>query len=395
MTVDTIIALLTFVAFFVSWASFYPALRFAQKHDIVDLPNYRKLQRVPVPVLGGIPVALGVFVPLCIAAFFFQLDALWYALIVMLALSVIGVLDDVFDIDAWMRFSIEMFLVWFLLWQTDMMIMDLHGLFDVHEVSPYVGLPLSLFAGVGIINAINMIDGVDGYSSGYGIMANIFFAVVFFYIGDEVLGLFSLIAAASLLPFFVHNVFGSKSKMYIGDGGALLIGMVMVWDVFALLAPSASTAVLEQNGICLVAMVLAVLCIPIFDTLRVMVTRICMGRLPFSPDRIHLHHIFIRLGFSHVGTSICIILLNVLIVLIWYLCSGFSYTVQFIVVCTLGFLFTCGIYYLMEYAHKRHTGAIYHAIRKVARWTHLEQLALWKSLERIVDYRCKEAAPQP
>ncbi len=394
MTIETVIAILTFVAFFVSWVAFYPALRFAQKHDIVDLPNYRKLQRRPVPVLGGIPVALGVFVPLGIAAFFFQLDALWYALIVMFALSVIGVLDDVFDIDAWMRFSIEMFLVWFLLWQTDMMIMDLHGLFGIHELSPYVGLPLSLFAGVGIINAINMIDGVDGYSSGYGIMANIFFATVFFYIGDDILGLFSLIAAASLLPFFVHNVFGSRSKMYIGDGGALLIGMVMVWDVFALLAPSSSTSVLEQNGICLVAMVLAALCIPVFDTLRVMVTRIYMGRLPFSPDRIHLHHIFIRLGFSHVGTSICIILLNMLIVLIWYLCSGFSYTVQFVVVCALGLLFTWGIYYLMDFAKKRRTGLIYRAIRWVAKWTHFEKLAIWKTLQRMVDYRCPEAPYQ-
>ena len=395
MTGNTIIALLTFVAFFVSWAAFYPALRFAQKHDIVDLPNYRKLQRRPVPVLGGIPVALGVFIPLGIAAFFYQFDALWYALVVMFALSLIGVLDDVFDIDAWMRFCIEMFLVWFLLWQTDMMILDLHGLFGIHELSPYVGLPLSLFAGVGIINAINMIDGVDGYSSGYGIMANIFFASVFFYIGDDVLGLFSLIAAASLLPFFVHNVFGSKSKMYIGDGGALLIGMVMVWDVFALLAPSSSTAVLEQQGKCLVAMVLSALCIPVFDTLRVMFTRICMGRMPFSPDRIHLHHVFIRCGFSHVGTSLCIIFLNMLVVLIWYLCSSFAYTAQFIIVCTLGILFTCGIYYTMEYARKKRTGAIYHSIRLIARWTHFEQLAFWKTLERIVDYRCKEPAFQP
>lgn len=383
------------MAFFVSWVMFYPALRFAQKHDIVDLPNYRKLQRRPVPVLGGIPVALGVFVPLGIAAFFFQLDALWYALVVMFALSVIGVLDDIYDIDAWMRFCIEMFLVWFLLWQTDMMIMDLHGLFGIHELSPYVGLPLSLFAGVGIINAINMIDGVDGYSSGYGILANIFFATVFFLIGEDVLGLFSLIAAASLLPFFVHNVFGSKSKMYIGDGGALLIGMVMVWDVFALLAPSSSAAKIEENGVCLVAMVLAALCIPVFDTLRVMFTRICMGRLPFSPDRIHLHHIFIRLGFSHVGTSLCIILLNMLVVLIWYLCSGFSFTVQFVVVCVLGVLFTCGVYYLMDFADKKQDGLLYRSISALARWTHFEKLAFWKTLERIVDCRCKEPAYQP
>lgn len=390
MTDIIIIALLTLVALLVSWASFVPALRFAQSHSIVDTPNSRKLQHQPVPVLGGIPVALGVFVPLCIAAFFFHFDALWYALVVMFVMSVIGVLDDVFDIPAWMRFCIEMFLVWFLLWRTHMIIQDLHGLFGIRSFSFYVGLPLSIFAGVGIVNAINMIDGVDGYSSGYGIMANILFASVFFYIGDDVLGLFSLIAAASLLPFLMHNVFGRKSKMYIGDGGSLLIGMVMVWDVFALLAPYSSSIVLKNQGICLVALALSVLCIPVFDTLRVMFARIFMGKSPFLPDRTHLHHMFLRLGFSHVGTSSCIILLNLFIVGIWRLSVffGATYNMQFYIVCFLGFLFTCGVYYGMDYARKKRSGIFYRALRRVAGWTHFEYNAFWRTMERIVDIRC-------
>ena len=387
----SVIIILTIAALLVSWGSFIPALRYAHKNSIVDKPDARKLQREPVPVLGGIPVALGIFIPICIAWFFFEFDNLWYALIVMFALSVMGVIDDIVDINAKIRFCIEVILVWFMLSKTEMIIQDLHGLFGIGAISIYVGLPLSVFAGVGIINSMNMIDGVDGYSSGFGIMANILFASVFFRVGDIVLGLFSLIASASLLPFFVHNVFGKKSKMYIGDGGSLLIGMVMVWDVFALLAPSSSSEPLKEHGICLVAMVLAVLCIPVFDTLRVMFSRIFHKQSPFSPDRTHLHHMFLNLGFSHVGTSFSIILLNIFIVLVFQLSVklGASDNLQFIIVCVLGLLFSCGIYYGMDYLHRKQTGILYKALLKVAGWTQFENRSFWKIMERIADFRCQ------
>jgi len=364
-----------------------PCLRIALKHNIVDHPNKRKLQDHPVPVFGGAAVAVGIFIPMLFAYFYYGFVDIKYELFVMIALLIVGVLDDMYDVPAWFRMIIEVALVWFLVWKTHAQIDDLHGLFGrVEPISVYSALPLSLLAGVGIINAINLIDGVDGYSSGYGIMSNTLFAIVFFSIGDNTSGLISAIAAAALVPFFFHNVFGDKSKMYIGDGGSLLIGMIMTCDVFALLTHETSQLNLQNHGVGVVALALAILCIPVFDTLRVMTARILRKQSPMLPDKTHLHHRFIDLGFSHVGTSITIIFINLLIVGLWYISyiCHWSIDAQFCWVVFMGLLSTCGFYYGTEWCQKRNNG-IYHFLIKWGNWTHFEKKGIWLSMQQLID----------
>lgn len=373
-------------ALLLSWLAFRPCLNFAKQHNIVDHPNKRKLQDHPVPVFGGVAVAIGIFLPMLFAYFYYGFTDIKYELFVMIALLVVGVLDDIYDVPAWLRMIIEVALVWFLVWKTHAQIDDLHGLFGrVEPLSVYSALPLSLLAGVGIINAINLIDGVDGYSSGYGIMSNTLFAIVFFSTKDITSGLISAVAAAALVPFFLHNVFGDKSKMYIGDGGSLLIGMIMTCDVFALLTHETSTLNMH-HGVGVVALALAILCIPVFDTLRVMTARILRKQSPMLPDKTHLHHRFIDLGFSHVGTSITIIFTNLFIVGLWYMSYllGWNINVQFCWVVGWGLLATCGFYYGSLWC-QRHDNACYHFLKRWGAWTHFEQKGLWLKMQQIID----------
>ena len=114
-----------------------------------------------------------------------------------------------------------------------------HGFLGIHEISLWVGIPLTLVAGVGIINAINMIDGIDGYSSGHGIMACSCFAVLFFITGQRVWTSLAVIVEGALIPFFMHNVFGSRSKMFIGDSGTMMIGFLMTIFILVRLVFSA------------------------------------------------------------------------------------------------------------------------------------------------------------
>lgn len=381
------IILLTLCAFLLTSIAFPFALRLARRYRIVDQPNERKLQQQPIPVFGGVAVAIG-FLPLIYAAFHYHVPALWWEIGVMCCLLVIGVVDDIRGLSAWFRFIVELFLVWILLWRTHIVIDNFHGLWDIKQLSTYSSLPLSLIAGVGIVNAINLIDGVDGYSSGYGIVANTIFAVVFYVFDAPVYALFSLVAAAALLPFFLHNVFGKTSKMFIGDGGSLLIGMVMVCDVLALLSNQSEVGYqMQQRDMGVVALALAVLCVPVFDTLRVMFARMAKGISPFTPDKTHLHHLFIDLGFSHVGTSITIILVNLVIVLLWWLSywAGASIDVQFYLVILLGLLTTFGFYYWMRWCERRQNG-IWKLMRHIGRWTHFEQNGAWLTIQHIMDH---------
>lgn len=163
-----------------------------------------------------------------------------------------------------------------------------------------------------------MVDGVNGLSSGLCMTCCLLFGCMFMSVGDVTNAILAFAMVASLIPFFVHNVFGNTSRMFIGDAGTMVIGALMIWFVISALR---SDAYLQAYGsqYCMVALVLAILSVPVADTLRVMTMRIFRGRSPFSPDKTHLHHAFVGIGISHSITSLSEILINFTVVGAWYL----------------------------------------------------------------------------
>ena len=373
----------------------YPfVLRYALRHQIVDNPDARKLHRQPIPVMGGVVVYAGILAG-CLAMWFLISEAsiLWSFLAVTTML-VLGVWDDMKNLSAILRLIVQFGIVGAYILLTGHYIHNFYGLFDIHEISSWVGIPLSLIAGVGTINAINMIDGVDGYSSGYGIMASASFAVLFIAIGPSVWSSLAVIVTSALIPFFFHNVFGVKSKMFIGDGGTMMLGFLIT--IFELGAMSYRSSELETQGIGVIAMTLSVLCIPVFDTLRVMILRMMRGHSPFKPDKSHLHHLFIDMGFSHFGAAISILLMNLTVMLVWLMLwlSGASINTQTCVVVLMGWMVTFGFYKLMRW--QQHSGPIgddgqpqgtpfWHAFCRIGLMSHKEEGSAWHFLQKMVD----------
>ena len=386
----------SFVALVTSAAVFPWALSFAKRHGIVDNPNARKLQRVPVPVFGGVVVYSGILAGGLLLNMLAYSDVLMYGLIGMTVMMMIGVWDDTKDISATLRFVIEIGLVAVFIVVTDTYIDDLHGLWGVHELPVWVSYPLSIVAGVGIINAVNLIDGVDGYSSGYGMLASLCFGIAFWTVWSTTMVCLTLVVIGALLPFFLHNVFGAKSKMFIGDGETLMLGMLMAVFVFFAMSSKQQCDRLADDGVGLAAFTLAVLCIPVFDTVRVMTMRILRGTSPFKPDKTHLHHLFIDMGFSHLGAALFILLINLMVVLVWVASwkLGASIDVQTYIVVALGLAVTFGFYKLMkvqqnggpvdEEGYPQGT-KLWHAMCKVGNWTHREQKRSWQVLRDMMD----------
>ena len=263
---------------------------------------------------------------------------------------------------------------------------NLHGLWGVGMLSPWVSVPLTIVTVVGIINAINLIDGVDGYSSGYCVMACVMFGVFFYLAEDMPMTMLAIVCAAALIPFFLHNVFGRASKMFIGDGGTLLMGCVMSVFVLNVLKSSTNCEAYCIEGLGLVPFTLAVLCVPVFDTVRVMTMRILRKTSPFHADKTHLHHLFIELGFSHIGTTVSILTLNSLVVLGWsvsYHC-GASIDVQLYLVVALSMLVTVGLYYGMRLCGKKNW-AIYRFMQRIGKMTHVERKGFFLWIQNVVD----------
>ena len=394
---NTLIAFLVgLVSMLTSTLVFPLALRFARRHGIVDNPNARKLQRIPVPVFGGVVVYSGIFAGGLLLQTLLPNAMLMCGLAAMTVMMGIGTWDDIMDLPASLRFVIEILLVGLFIGATGVYIDDLHGLWGVHGLSPWVGLPLSVFAGVGIINAINLIDGVDGYSSGYGMLACLCFAVAFWSVWNPVMVCMTVVVIGALFPFFLHNVFGVRSRMFIGDGGTLMLGMLMVVLSFSAISSRGGLGPLGCEGFCAPAFLVAVGCIPVFDTLRVMTMRMLRGRSPFRPDKTHLHHLFIDMGFSHLGAALSILLTNALVVLVWLVSwkCGLSADAQMHVVLALGLLVTFGFHKFMTLQQNGgpvdaegypEGSRLWHAMCRVGEWTHREDRRPWRVMRAIMD----------
>lgn len=361
-------------------------VKIALLKNIVDNPDARKLQRTPVPVLGGVAVFFGVVIAIGCMSSVVDCSGLPVVIMAMMAMLYTGTMDDILSLSPGLRFVIEIVVVLLLIFVGGYCIDDFHGLWNIGRFSYWCAVPLTVVAAVGIINAINLIDGVNGLSSGYCIMACLIFGTLFFLAGEAPMTILAAVSVGALIPFFLHNVFGKTSKMFIGDGGTLVMGVVMSVFVIAILQNGSRVAAYVNPNVGLVPFTLAVLSVPVFDTLRVMSTRILKGTSPFRPDKTHLHHMFIDLGCSHVATTLAILGVNMFVVLCWWAleASGFSIAVQLYAVIAVSLLVTSGLYHFMQWHICRDTRFM-RAMRRLGYKTHISRTGIFFWLQQVMD----------
>lgn len=382
------IILLLFVSMIGTWLIYRPVHRIAVMKNIVDCPDARKLQKEPVPVLGGLSVFIGIIVAFVVCQIFFGTSGLFSLMGLMTIMLCVGTADDILSLSPTVRFVIEVAIMLVYIFASGASINDFHGLWGIETLAPCVAVPLTVVAGVGIINAINMIDGVDGLMSGYGIVIMCVFGSFFYGVGDMNMALTAFITSGALLPFFLHNVFGRKSKMFLGDGGSLMIGTMFAVFVVTILRAGSPSSHNVPAGFGLVPFTLAVLSVPVFDCLRVMAVRIRDKRSPFSPDKTHLHHMFVALGFSHLGTTLCIIVLDLLVIFAWWVSYRLSASIglQLLVVIFFGLLNTFGLYKAV-YHLKIRKSRFYDYLSGIGRSTCMENKPVWQRFRKMLDHK--------
>ena len=305
-------------------------VRFALDKDIVDKPNARRLNRIPIPVLGGVGIFISSFVACVTNGLLTGIYPSFATLVALLVILCMGVLDDIRDLKPRTKFITQIAVVLFLVFADGLQIDNLHGVFGIYELPEYISLPLTVFSCVGLVNAMNLIDGIDGLSSGFCILAGLICYLFAMVQGNVVNGCMAISVIGALVPFFYFNVFGKKQKMFIGDSGSHFLGMlfaVMIMNTIHNYTPDDATI---NNGI--MAFTLAVMAHPVMDTLRVMTMRMVKGVSPFKADKSHLHHVIVASGLSHLRTTLLIVSLNLMVVAAWYttFISGASPTIQFL-----------------------------------------------------------------
>ena len=282
------------------------------KKKLFDTVNERKVHTGVVPRLGGVAftpailLSVGmVFGVTALTGDFGDVEnmpaigsSLALSLCAMMLLYLEGVSDDLIGVGYKAKFVVQI-LSALMIVLSGVWVNDLYGLFGVYEIPKWVGMPLSVLLIVYCINAINLIDGIDGLASGLSCVALFFMACIFMLIDEYIYALIAFVTLGTLIPFFRFNVFGKAdkhNKIFMGDCGSQTIGLILGLLAVRLSMYHADAPFHLPNAL---VFAFALLIVPCLDVIRVMLGRIRRGKNPFLPDRTHIHHKFLDLGMSH------------------------------------------------------------------------------------------------
>ena len=282
-------------------------IRIAKKKGFVVRPNKRMSHTGEVPNVGGLNICFSFLLTYLIFEYD-QMTQNQFFLIGLFAIMAVGFIDDVLVLTPTAKLLGETFAGLALIGFADLRITHLHGLFGIAEIGVIPSYLISFFVLIAIINAVNLIDGIDGLASGLGILYCLFFAVYFQLAGETSWSILGICMIGSLAVFFIYNVFGHKGKIFMGDSGSLLLGYLLTAFVFRFCEINAYGQVPEALHMSAApAVAICVLTVPIFDTIRVSITRLKQHRSPFQPDKNHIHHLLLRTGLNHIQTT-CVLL---------------------------------------------------------------------------------------
>ncbi len=316
-----------------------PILRVARAKGLYDSFDERKIHKGSIPSLGGVAIFIGFVLSSIVATDGYSFDSLKYIIAAVILMFFIGLKDDLMAISARKKLVVQIFAAILLITLGNVRFTNIHGMFGIYEINYFSGLFLTLFAMIGIINAFNLIDGIDGLASGLAILACSFCGVWFFLAGQIQFSIMSFALVGSLAGFFLYNVFGNQNKLFMGDTGSLVIGLVI------------STLVVKFNEFNIIkelpysmysapSVSLALIIVPLIDTIRVMTIRISKGQSPFSPDKNHIHHRILFLVNSHLKVTLILIAANALIIAFAFILNftALNVLLQFILVFGVGVL---------------------------------------------------------
>lgn len=281
--------------------------------NLMANPNGRTSHFHPTPNLGGVAIFAGVIVSSVVFTGITTAHELKYIIAAMLIIFFVGLKDDMHPMVAYKKFFGQSVAILFILVPGDFHLNSLHGLLGIEDLSYPLSLIVTYIFFLALINSFNLIDGIDGLASGIGIITSLFFGIVFLLDNHLAYAVMSFILASSLTAFFYFNVFSKQYKIFLGDTGAMLIGLILAIFAIRFLNFESDALFLSQSQSA-PALLLCVLIIPVFDTARVFIMRILRGRSPFSADRTHIHHRLLDLSGSHLKATSIILLVNILFI---------------------------------------------------------------------------------
>ncbi|MDO5614626.1 MAG: MraY family glycosyltransferase [Cruoricaptor ignavus] len=328
-------------SFLLTYYSIPTIIKISKRKNLMDEPGIRSSHKRKIPNLGGIAIflSLGVCAPIFAYELFDMYKFLFASLII---LFYVGVMDDIIVMRAYKKLLAQIIVSVLIVLGSDVRIGNLFGLFGIHELNYYVSVIFSIFTFIILINAFNLIDGIDGLAGIYSIVCSIAFGLSYFRLGEYnyPLVILAVLIIGSVLAFLYYNLSNVRSrKIFMGDTGSMILGFLLAFTTMCFIDIFIDKAVVRPRYHLAVAPVIAVaiLILPIVDTLNVIIVRLLQKKSPFDADQNHIHHKVLRLGLSHRGATTYIISYYIILIIITYFLRHIEINLLLLIVLILGF----------------------------------------------------------
>ena len=317
-------------------------IKISRRKNLMDEPGQRSSHERKIPNLGG--VAMFFAIAVCASIYAYQLFDLYKFLFASLVILLyVGVMDDIVVMRAYKKLLAQLIVTAMLVIGSDVRIRNLFGVFGVYELNYFLSVIFSIITFIILVNAFNLIDGIDGLAGSYGLICFGLFGISYYRLGEYnyPLVILSTTIMGSIIGFLSYNLSDRTKKIFMGDTGSMVLGFLLTFtaicfiDIF--IAKRGSGIVYYHlNSAPVIAV--AILILPIIDTLNVIIIRLAEKRSPFEADKNHIHHKLLRMGLSHKRATFYIISYYLFIVLVAYFFRHIENNSLLVLIMSLGFL---------------------------------------------------------
>jgi UDP-GlcNAc:undecaprenyl-phosphate/decaprenyl-phosphate GlcNAc-1-phosphate transferase len=335
---ESVIILLSLIlAFFITYFGIPRVNTLARLKGLYDIPGSRTSHTEPTPRLGGAMIFAGVILTAVLFTDFENAGRLKYLIASMLILFFIGIKDDIITLTPVKKIIGQLFASGIIVILGNLRIIDCYSFFGFETLPAVLSVIISIIIFMVLINSINLIDGIDGLAAGVGIIGSVSFGI-WFYLNEYIsLAVICVSLLGSLIAFLYFNLFSRKNKIFLGDTGSMLIGFLLAVFAISFLENNAA----KTDGSRLItapALTLAILIVPIIDTIRVIFVRSYTKKPIFKADHNHIHHMVLSVSKSHNKAAAILLLINICFIVLTILLRSLGNTILIISLIIVGML---------------------------------------------------------
>jgi UDP-N-acetylmuramyl pentapeptide phosphotransferase/UDP-N-acetylglucosamine-1-phosphate transferase len=330
------------LAFLITFFAIPIIIQVAKNKKLFDEPDERKVHKTVIPTLGGLGIFAGFIIATLMGVPKNLTSELQYFAAAAIVIFFLGLKDDILVLSATKKFIGQLIAAGIIIKFGGIQISNMHGFLGINEIPPFASIALSLFTIIVITNSFNLIDGVDGLAGSLGVLTTLVFGTYFYFAGELIYAVMAFALTGSTIAFLIYNT--SPAKIFMGDTGSLLLGLINAILVIKFINIAGSENAkfqIEASP----AIGMSILMIPLFDTLRVFTLRILDRRSPFSPDRTHVHHFLLDIGFTHRQITLTCVLINILFIAAAYFLRHLGTTTVLGILLVAAFAFIGIVYY--------------------------------------------------